>query len=163
MQVAELLLSLFVVLTVIIFMTAKASGGVLNPSVALMLFIVGEITWIKAAGFAVVQVSGAACGALVASVIDIGYSYGSWDVNHAGPGCGPVEVDAKHYAPIFVWEFLGTFILVSRPAQELERVRLPPPRAGRHLLGRTRLSARLPSPSPALATSRRSPSVPQSL
>ena len=110
-----ILLSLLAVLTVIIFMTAKASGGVVNPSVALMLFIVGEISWIKAAGFAVVQVSGAACGALVASVIDIGYTYGSWDVNHAGPGCGPVEVDAKHYAPIFVWEFLGTFILV-RPA-----------------------------------------------
>ena len=115
MQVAKLLLFLFAVLTVIIIMTAKASGGVLNPSVALMLFIVGEITWIKAAGFVVVQVSGAACGALVASVIDIGYSYGSWDVNHAGPGCGPVEVDTKHYAPIFVWEFLGTFVLV-RPA-----------------------------------------------
>ena len=112
-----ILLSLLAVLTVIIFMTAKASGGVVNPSVALMLFIVGEISWIKAAGFAVVQVSGAACGALVASVIDIGYTYGSWDVNHAGPGCGPVEVDARHYAPIFAWEFLGTFVLVhpSRP------------------------------------------------
>ena len=111
------LLSLLAVLTVIIFMTAKASGGVVNPSVALMLCIVGEISWIKAAGFAVVQVSGAACGALVASVIDIGYTYGSWDVNHAGPGCGPVEVDARHHAPIFVWEFLGTFVLVhpSRP------------------------------------------------
>ena len=38
-----------VVLTVIVFITAKASGGVVNPSVALMLFIVGEISWFKAA------------------------------------------------------------------------------------------------------------------
>ena len=38
-----------VVLTVIVFITAKASGGVVNPSVALMLFVVGELSWFKAA------------------------------------------------------------------------------------------------------------------
>ena len=37
------------VLTVIVFITSKASGGVVNPSVALMLFIVGDISWLKAA------------------------------------------------------------------------------------------------------------------
>lgn len=123
MQVANIL-SRLAVLTVIIFMTAKASGGVVNPSVALMLFIVGEITWLKAAGFAVVQIAGAACGALLASVIDIGYEYGSWDVSHTGPGCGPVDVETYHYAAIFVWEYLGTFVLVqptySPPAQKQE-------------------------------------------
>ena len=66
-------------------------------------------------GYAVVQVAGAVCGALLASAIDIGYSYGSCGVNHTGPGCGPVDVEAIHYVAIFVWEFLGTFILV-RPA-----------------------------------------------
>ena len=37
------------VLTVIVFITSKASGGVVNPSVALMLFIVDDISWLKAA------------------------------------------------------------------------------------------------------------------
>lgn len=67
-------------------------------------------------GYAVVQIAGAVCGALLASAIDIGYSYGSWGVNHTGPGCGPVDVEAIHYVAIFVWEFLGTFVLVHRAA-----------------------------------------------
>ena len=70
----------------------------------------------QAVGYAVVQVAGAVCGALLASAIDIGYSYGSWGVNHTGPGCGPVDVEAIHYVAIFVWEFLGTFVLVHRTA-----------------------------------------------
>ena len=78
--------------------------------------------FIQAAAYAVVQIAGAVCGALLASVIDIGYSYSSWGVNHTGPGCGPVDVEPIHYVAIFVWEFLGTFVLVHRAAR-------PPPAA----------------------------------
>ena len=105
-------LCLFAVLSVLIFISAKASGGVLNPAVALLLWVVGEFRWPKAAGYVVAEVSGAVCGALVGWVIDIGYSYDSWGVDHTGPGCGPVDVNETHYAPIFVWELLGTFVLV---------------------------------------------------
>ena len=82
--------------------------------------------FIQAAAYAVVQIAGAVCGALLASVIDIGYSYSSWGVNHTGPGCGPVDVEPIHYVAIFVWEFLGTFVLVHRAARPPAR-RTPRP------------------------------------
>lgn len=100
------------ILTVVIYMTANASGGVVNPAVALCLLVTGEISAVKFAVYSVVELLGAVFGALLGALADPEAADISWSIDSALPGCVP-EIPSSHYSAVFVWEFIGTFMLCA--------------------------------------------------
>mmetsp|Transcript_17395 Transcript_17395/g.39270 ORF Transcript_17395/g.39270 Transcript_17395/m.39270 type:complete len:263 (+) Transcript_17395:605-1393(+) len=93
-------------------MTAKASGGVLNPGVATSLFAIGELNWIRYVAYICAQLSGAGLAAKLGAVADLSVSNHaqSWGFDSMGPGCVP-QNDPEMYLTIFFWECVGMFIL----------------------------------------------------
>lgn len=102
-----------VILTVIIYCTAKASGGVVNPSVATTLLATGEMDFAKWLCYVVAQLSGACCGALIAKAADPTAVYDLWSLDGQGPGCVPLLPEPEAFVPVFIWEAVGTFVLCS--------------------------------------------------
>jgi len=94
-------------------MTAAASGGVVNPAVALCLLISGEISAVKFMVYSCVELLGAVFGALLGALADPDAPVLSWSTESTGPGCVPDSIEPSQYAAIFVWEFLGTFMLCA--------------------------------------------------
>jgi len=115
-----------VVLAVVIFMTAEASGGVVNPAVATALLVAGEIPVIKWGLYVLAECSGAVLGAVIAGMIDVRClsrpesgplsaelsCLRAWTNENSGPGCVP-NSDSSRLAAIWMWEMVGTFVLVS--------------------------------------------------
>eukprot|EP00900_Chrysochromulina_parva_P006843 jgi/Chrpa1/1615/Chrysochromulina_OHIO_Genome00010725-RA len=105
------------VLAVCIVITAKASGGNLNPAVSAGLAVVGALPPMKAVLYGVVQVLGALCGAILAGVVDLDdnldpVGFGHWGGENTEPGCHRA-LPNKARGAVFVLESLGTYLLVS--------------------------------------------------
>ena len=105
------------VLAVCIVMTAKASGGNLNPAVSAGLSVVGALPPMKAVLYGIAQVLGAVCGAILAGVVDLDdnldpVGFGHWGGENTEPGCHRA-LPNKARGAVFVLETLGTYLLVS--------------------------------------------------
>lgn len=100
------------ILTIVIFMTAKYSGGVVNPAVATTLLVVGEVSRAKWALYVCAELAGAVAAALVAAIIDpTAPSLSGWSVEDgSGPGCVPALAPPQYFS-VFGWELVGTFVL----------------------------------------------------
>lgn len=110
------------ILAVCVWMTAQTSGGVLNPAVATGLLAVGEIGCFKWLAYCAAQLAGAFIGALIGAAAMPCSEYeaaagtcgaGSWGTSNIGPGCVPVGAAVAPLGSIFIWEFVGTFVLVA--------------------------------------------------
>ena len=102
------------ILTVVIYVTAAASGGVVNPAVATSLLAVGEMSAAKWAVYVAVELLGAVAGALLAALADpTAPLLSSWSVDGIGPGCVPTMIGGDLYGPVFIWEAVGTFVLCA--------------------------------------------------
>jgi glycerol uptake facilitator-like aquaporin len=103
-------------------MTAKASGGMLNPAVSAGVLVAGEMPPARCAIYMVAQLAGAAFAALLASLIHVHCTLdgtvcqaapglSGWSLSNVGPGCrAPLPDEAR--GAVFVYELLGTFVLV---------------------------------------------------
>ena len=105
------------VLAVCIVLTAKASGGNLNPAVSAGLAVVGALRPSEAVLYGVVQVLGAFCACILAAGVDLDdnldvVGFGDWGDDNTKPGCHPKLPD-KARGAVFVLEALGTYLLVS--------------------------------------------------
>jgi len=110
---------------VLIYMTAKVSGGKLNPAVSLGLFVAGSLPLRKCLLEMGSQVLGAVLGAAISRLLILGTTYktevfdstsgcmsGYPDTSLVSAGCftgGHNSVPGQ----IFLWEFITTFVLVS--------------------------------------------------
>jgi len=108
-------------LTVCIIMTSQASGGMLNPAVSLGVLVSGEMPAMRFLLYSAVQCLGAILAALVAWAIFIEQEpvTGAWSRpdlhwgnDNVGPGCR-ASLPGVAYGPAFVYELIGTFVLVS--------------------------------------------------
>ena len=102
------------ILAVVIYMTAHASGGVVNPAVSTCLLAVGEMPVAKWAAYVASQLLGAVAGSLIARIADpTAHSLG-WAIDGVGHGCVPLSAsESQQFLPIFIWEFIGTFMLCA--------------------------------------------------
>ena len=101
---------------------AEASGGVLNPAVATGLLVAGEMDRRKWVFYVMAEVIGAVFGALLAGGIEEKCflpkenpemtCLADFSHSNTGPGCAP-DIQPDAYFRVFVWESVGTFILVS--------------------------------------------------
>eukprot|EP00900_Chrysochromulina_parva_P003929 jgi/Chrpa1/13537/Chrysochromulina_OHIO_Genome00002712-RA len=110
-----------VVLTVCIYMTAKYSGGNLNPAVSAGLCLTGILPPFKAGLYAVAQISGSIAAAFLAAFIDLDENLDAAGLDNWGeykmpylipPGCHRTLPDRVR-GSVFVLEMLGTFVLVA--------------------------------------------------
>ena len=110
-----------VVLTVCIYMTAKYSGGNLNPAVSAGLCLTGVLPPFKAGLYAVAQISGSIVAALIAAFIDLDENLDAAGLGNWGeykepylipPGCHRTLPDRAR-GSVFMLEMLGTFVLVA--------------------------------------------------
>ena len=121
-----------ILLIVCIVITAKASGGMLNPAVAVGVLTAGEMPLGKCGLYCLVQVFGALMAALLAGSIHTECfpaldgsgketcaarnAVAHWGVGNdpynLGPGCRANYLSSDTLGPVFVYELLGTFVLV---------------------------------------------------
>jgi glycerol uptake facilitator-like aquaporin len=110
---------------VLIYMTAKVSGGKLNPAVSLGLYVSGALTLRKCLLECFAQCLGAVFGAVLSLLLTInthyakpiGYNLASGSLLTAAepvstPGCFTASNGANG-GQVFLWEFVTTFVLVS--------------------------------------------------
>mmetsp|Transcript_32263 Transcript_32263/g.63896 ORF Transcript_32263/g.63896 Transcript_32263/m.63896 type:complete len:417 (-) Transcript_32263:276-1526(-) len=100
------------VLSVCIYITAKASGGVLNPGVATSLYAIGKLNGTHCLAYVLAQLVGAVLGARLGAILDVNDTYESWSWDSNGPGCVPHN-GPEMYLKMFTWECVGMFILSS--------------------------------------------------
>jgi len=108
-------------LTVCIIMTSQASGGMLNPAVSLGVLVSGEMPGLRFLLYSIAQCFGAILAALVAWAVfieqdPVNQSWSrpdlQWGDDNEGPGCR-ASLPTIAYGPTFVYELIGTFVLVS--------------------------------------------------
>ena len=105
-----------VILAIIIFMTAECSGGVVNPAVATVLLVLGELSSLKWLVYVIIEILGAVVGAFIAAAADpTAPSLKAWALdNELGVGCVPnPKFELTFLCPIFIWEAAGTFMLCA--------------------------------------------------
>jgi len=107
-------------LVVVIYMTARASGGMVNPAVAGAVLGAGKISLIRFIAFVVAQLAGGVIGALLnAGLMPGTTSFSDWGTSNTGPGCTPDWSASDEYTAeewhgfIFGWEMAGTFMLCT--------------------------------------------------
>lgn len=92
-------------------MTAKVSGGKLNPAVSLGLLVSGSITWQRCLMESGAQCLGAVLGSAMSKYLTLG------TVKQSNVGCfGPKEHGSDFAiggGQVFFWELITTFVLVS--------------------------------------------------
>ena len=108
-------------LTVCIVMTAKASGGMLNPAVSLGVLTAGAMPIVRCLLYCITQSAGALLASLIAAGVHVSIDgtdvtgppgLDAWGDGHKGPGCQvPLPDEAR--GAVFVYELAGTFVLVS--------------------------------------------------
>jgi glycerol uptake facilitator-like aquaporin len=110
------------VLAVCIFMTAKVSGGQLNPAVSYGLLAAGEMPASTCVLYCLVPLLGATLAALFAGAIYVeidpvsgnATAHGLQDFgdDNTGPGCR-ASLPAGAYGAVFFYEMVGTYVLVG--------------------------------------------------